>query len=138
MSQLSQLVTPGNVATATNALSLSNKTLVNPAVTDFVETAFNAGSTTALTINLSNGTIQRVTASGSGITITLPTSVAGKSFIVMISYTGAQTVTWAGGSTLKWSGGAAPTATSTNGKTDIFSFFQDGTNTYGATFGANF
>lgn len=138
MSTLSQLVAPGNIATGSNSLSLSNKTLLNPAVTNFVETAFSAGSTTALTINLDNGTVQRVTASGSGITITLPTSTAGKSFIVILTYSGTQTVTWAGGSTLKWANGITPTATSVNGKVDIFSFFQDGTNTYGALFGANF
>jgi hypothetical protein len=138
MSVLSALVTPTNIATGTNALSMSNKTLLNPAVTDFVETAFNAGSTTALTVNLSNGTVQRVSASGSGITITLPASVAGKSFIVILTYTGSQTVTWAGGGTLRWVNGATPTATSVSGKADIFSFFQDGTNTFGSVFGANF
>lgn len=138
MSNLSQLVAPGNIATSSNALTLSNKTLAAPIVTDFVETAFSAGTTTALTVNLSNGTIQRVTASGSGITITLPASVAGKSFIVMVTYTGTQTLTWAGGGTLRWANGTAPTATSVNGKTDIFSFFQDGTNTFGSLFGGNF
>ena len=138
MSVLSALVAPTNIATGTNALSMSNKTLLNPAVTDYVETAFSAGTTTALTVNLSNGTVQRVSASGSGITITLPASVAGKSFIVMVTYTGVQTVTWAGGGTLRWANGVAPTATSVNAKTDIFSFFQDGTSTFGSLFGGNF
>lgn len=138
MTTLSQLVQPGNVATATNAITLSNKTINNPIITDYVETAFNAGTQTAFTLNLSNGTVQRVTAGGSGITITLPASTAGKSFILIITYTGAQTVTWAGGSILRWGGGTAPVTTSANGKIDIFSFFQDGTNTYGAAFGVNF
>jgi hypothetical protein len=138
MSTLSQLIQPGNVATAANAITLANKTINNPIVTDYIETAFSAGTQTALTVNLSNGTVQRVTVGGSGITITLPASVAGKSFIVIVTYTGVQTVAWLGGSVLKWAGGTAPTVTSINGKTDIFSFFQDGTNTYGAAFGVNF
>lgn len=138
MSTLSQLIQPGNVATATNAITLANKTINNPIVTDYIETAFSAGTQTALTVNLSNGTVQRVTVGASGITITLPASVAGKSFIVIVTYTGVQTLAWTGGGTLRWANGAAPTATSVNGKTDIFSFFQDGTNTFGSLFGGNF
>jgi hypothetical protein len=138
MTTLSQLVQPGNVATATNALTLSNKTINNPIVTDYVETAFDAGTATTLTVNLSNGTVQRVSASGTGLTVTLPASVAGKSFIVIVTYTGTQTLAWTGGGTLRWANGVAPTATSVNGKTDIFSFFQDGTNTFGSLFGGNF
>ena len=38
----------------------------------------------------------------------------------------------------KWAGGTTPTPTSATGKIDIFSFFQDGTNTYGITNGQNY
>jgi hypothetical protein len=72
------------------------------------------------------------------VTITLPSSVAGKSYIIMVAYGGAHTVTWAGGGTIKWAGGSAPTATSVNGKFDVYSFFCDGTNIYGADGGRNF
>jgi len=68
----------------------------------------------------------------------LPSSVAGKSFVIIVTYSGAFTLTWAGGSTIKWPSGTVPTASSANGKFDIFTFFQDGTNTYGNSFGLNY
>jgi hypothetical protein len=81
--------------------------------------------------------VQRFT-TNANTTITLPASVAGKSFVIMVQYGGTHTLTWAGGSTLKWSSNLTPTPTSTNNKIDIFTFIQDGTNTYGAIFGQNF
>ena len=67
---------------------------------------------------------------GSG-TITLPSSVNGVSYMLRIHYSGPYVITWAGGGTLKWQGGSAPGQTSVNGKTDIFVFNCDGTNTFG-------
>ena len=64
--------------------------------------------------------------------------LAGKSYVVIVTYSGAYTLTWAGGSTIKWPGGTAPTASSASGKFDIFTFFCDGTNTYGNSFGLNY
>lgn len=119
----------------TGTETLTNKTLTNPTVTNYVETT--ATSTGNTTINLANGTIFKVTTNGNN-TVTLPSSVTGKSFVVIIAYTGAHTITWAGGSTIKWVGGSAPTQTSTNGKLDIFTFLQDGTNTYATVFGQRF
>ena len=115
--------------------TLTNKTLTNPTVTNYVETPFTANSSTAITLALTNGTVQIITLTGSP-TITMPTAVSGKSFIVMLKTgTGSYTVTW---STVKWSGGTAPTVTATASKQDIFSFFSDGTNWYGATIGQNY
>jgi len=124
------------VATLTGAESLTNKTLTNPTVTNYVETAFTANSTTAITLALTNGTVQIITLTGNA-TITMPTAVAGKSFIMFLKQdgTGSRTVTW---STVKWSGGTAPTITSTASRQDIFSFFSDGTNWYGTTVGQNY
>lgn len=110
--------------------------LVSPIVTNYTETV-NVVSGTSLPINLDTGTIQRLATTGNA-SITLPGSEAGKSFVVIVSYGGAHTITWAGGSTIKWNGGIAPTPTSTSGKFDIFTFFQDGTNTYGSVFGQGF
>jgi hypothetical protein len=64
--------------------------------------------------------------------------VSGKSFTIIVKYNAADALTWAGGSTLKWAGGTTPTPTSTTGKYDIFSFYQDGTNTYGIVNGQNY
>lgn len=115
--------------------TLTNKTLTNPAVTNYVETPYTANSSTAITLNLANGTVQIITLTGSP-TITMPTAVSGKSFILMLKTgSGSYAVTW---STVKWPGGTAPTVTTTASRQDIYSFFSDGTNWYGTTIGQNY
>jgi hypothetical protein len=109
--------------------------LSNPTVTNYTETLYSV--TGSATLALTNGTVQKVTTSGS-TTITLPSSVTGKSFTVIVAYAAADSITWAGGSTIKWAGGVTPTPTSATGKFDIFNFYQDGTNTYGSIFGQNY
>ena len=103
---------------------------------DYAEKLY-AVSGTSLTVNLSNGTIQKLTTTGNA-TITLPASEVGKSFMVMVEYGGSHSLTWAGTSTVKWASGLTPVATSTAGKIDIFTFFCDGTNIYAGTFGQSF
>jgi hypothetical protein len=114
----------------------TSPTLTNPTVTNYVETAFTANSSTAITLALTNGTVQIITLTGNA-TITMPTATAGKSFIIMLKQdaTGSRSVTW---STVKWAGGTAPTITATASRQDIFSFFADGTNWYGTTIGLNY
>jgi len=111
-------------------------TLTNPTVTNYVETPYSANSSTAITLALTNGTVQIITLTGNA-TITMPTAVSGKSFIMFLRQdaTGSRTVTW---SSVNWSGGTAPTITSTASKQDIYSFFSDGTSWYGVTVGQNF
>ena len=125
----------GNTTTSLGNVTLTGSTLTNPTVTNYVETLYSATGNTSVT--LSNGTLQKITTSGA-TTVTLPSSVAGKSFTIIVSYAAADALTWAGGSTLKWAGGTTPTPTSATGKIDIFSFFCDGTNTYGITNGQNY
>jgi hypothetical protein len=136
-SNFATAVTLGNTAVylGNTTTSLGNLTVVNTTVTNYTETLYSATGNT--TVALTNGTLQKITTSGA-TTITLPSSVAGKSFTIIVSYAAADTLTWAGGSTLKWAGGTTPTPTSATGKIDIFSFFQDGTNTYGITNGQNY
>jgi len=114
----------------------TNAALTNPTVTNYVETPFSANSSTAITIALTNGTVQIITLTGNA-TITMPTAVSGKSFIMYLRQdaTGSRTVTW---STVNWAGGTAPTVTSTASKQDIYSFFSDGTSWYGVTVGQNY
>ena len=121
--------------------TLTNKTLTtpaitNPTVTNYVETPYSANSSTAITLSLANGTVQIITLTGNA-TITMPTAVSGKSFIMYLRQdgTGSRTVTW---STVNWAGGTAPTVTSTASKQDIYSFFSDGTSWYGVTVGQNY
>lgn len=124
------------VATLTGSQTLTNKTLTNPTVTNYVETPYSANTGTAITVDLTNGTVQILTLTGNA-TITMPTAVSGKSFVMYLKQdgTGSRTVTW---STVKWPGGTAPTVTSTASKQDIYSFFSDGTNWYGVTVGQNY
>ena len=110
--------------------------LTNPTVTNYVETLYTANTSTAITVSLANGTVQNLTLTGNA-TITMPTAVAGKSFIIILSQdaTGSRTVTW---STVSWPSATAPTVTSTASKKDIFSFFSDGTSWFGTTIGQNY
>lgn len=130
-------ITLGNttVYLGNTTTSIGNLTLTNTTVTNYTETLFTATGNT--TVSLTNGTVQKVTTSGA-TTITLPASVTGKSFTIMVSYAAADALTWAGGSTLKWPQGTTPTPTSATGAIDIFSFYQDGTNTYGIVNGQNY
>lgn len=127
------------IGNASNTPVALNDTLplTNPTVTNYTETLFAPSAGSSFSVSLSNGTVQKLTTNGN-TTITLPSSVAGKSYVIMVAYGGAHTLTWAGGTSIKWPGGTAPTASSANGKIDIFTFFCDGTNTYGQSFGLNY
>ena len=115
----------------------SGATLASPVITNYTETCYTPSAAASFTVALSNGTLQKLP-TNANCTITLPTSVAGSSYTIIVAYGGAHTLTWAGGSTIKWAGGTAPTATSVSGKSDIFVFMCDGTNTYGASGGSNY
>lgn len=119
-----------------NVVLSSAPALTNPTVTNYVETPYSANSSTAITLALTNGTVQIITLTGNA-TITMPTATSGKSFIMFLKQdaTGSRTVTW---STVKWAGGAAPTITSTASRQDILSFFADGTNWYGVVVAQNY
>ena len=126
----------GTIVGTTDTQTLSAKTLTNPTVTNYVETPYSANSSTAITLDLTNGTVQIITLTGNA-TITIPTATSGKSFVMMLKQdgTGSRTVTW---STVKWAGGTAPTITSTASRQDILSFFADGTNWYGVVVAQNY
>ena len=114
----------------------SGNPLTNPTVTNYTETAYTANSSTAITLALTNGTVQIITLTANA-TITMPTAAAGKSFILLLRQdaTGSRTVTW---TTVNWPSGTAPTITATASKQDIYSFFSDGTSWYGITAGQNY
>jgi hypothetical protein len=132
-------VTIGSTAVSlgATATSIAGLTLTLPTITGYTETLYAPAAGSSFTVALTNGTVQKLT-TNANTTITLPASVSGTSYVLIVSYGGTHTITWAGGGTLKWSSGTAPTATSVSGKFDVFSFFCDGTNTYGAVFGQNF
>lgn len=122
--------------TLTGTQTLTNKTIEAGTFTNgYTEETYTANSGTGITLDLANGSFQIITLTGSP-TITMPTAVAGKSFILLLkSGSGSYTVTW---STVAWPGGTAPTLTSTASKMDILSFFSDGSKWYGTTVGLNY
>ena len=120
-------------------LALNNTpTLTNPTVTNYLETPFSANSSTAITLDLTNGTVQIITLTGNCV-YTFPTPVAGKSFtlIHLQDATGSRTVTWP--STVDWPSATAPTLTATALKADKFVFTAiSGTSWLGSVAGQNY
>jgi hypothetical protein len=124
----------GDVVGTTDTQGLTNKTLTNPTVTNYVESVVAIGTvSSAHTLVLTSGTVQTATLTAStACTFTMPTATAGKSFILLLKQaasTGNGTATFTG---VKYSSAGTPTMTATAGKMDIFSFVADGTNWYGS------
>lgn len=123
----------GDVVGTTDTQGLTNKTLTNPTVTNYVESVVAIGTVSSShTLSLTSGTVQTATLTAStACTFTMPTATAGKSFILLLKQaasTGNGTATF---TSVKWSSAGTPTVTATAGKMDIFSFVSDGTNWYG-------
>jgi hypothetical protein len=117
----------GNVLIGTTTSPAGTKELVLGG--DYIEGVVAIGnSATAKTISLANGTFQTVTMTGN-CTFTMPTAIAGKSFILIVS-TGAGSFTGTFTS-VKWPNNTAPTLTTTATRWDILTFASDGTNWYG-------
>ena len=127
--------TGATTSTGTGAVVLATSpTVNNPTVTNYVESVVAIGTVTSSnTLALTNGTVQTATLTAStACTFTMPTAVAGKSFILLLKQaasTGNGTATF---TSVKWGTAGAPTITATAGKMDILSFVSDGTNWYGS------
>ena len=130
-----QLASTAHVfAERSNTATLTNKTLTNPSVNNYTEGVVAIGTvTSSSTLSLTNGTVQTATLTAStACTFTMPTAVAGKSFILLLKQaasTGNGTATF---TSVKWGTTGAPTITATAGKMDILTFVSDGTNWYGS------
>jgi hypothetical protein len=125
----------GDVVGTTDTQGLTNKTLTNPTVTNYVESVVDIGTVSnAHTLLLTSGTVQTATLTASTpCTFTMPTATAGKSFILLLKQatsTGGGTATFT--PNVKWSVAGTPTVTATAGKMDIFSFVAHGSNWYGS------
>ena len=100
------------------------------------ETYFDAGnSSTAATLNLANGNVQKLTLTANcTITLTAPASGAMRAMTLLVfqDATGSRTITWP--AAVKWGNPGAPVLSTTASKMDIISLFtvDGGTNWYGA------
>ena len=117
-----------------NAVNVSNSTMTNGTYTNYTESVVAIGTVTSSnTLALTSGTVQTATLTAStACTFTMPTAVAGKSFILLLKQaasTGNGSATFTG---VKWGTAGAPTITATAGKMDILTFISDGTNWYGS------
>lgn len=101
----------------------------NYVMSPFEVDASNSG--TALTIDFTNGSSQKITMTGN-CTLTITNPQAGGSYVLRLvqDATGSRTMTWP--AAVKWSGGTAPTLTITAAKIDIINLYYDGTNYYGS------
>jgi len=112
----------------------SGSTVTQPTLVNYTEAVVSIGTvTTSNTLSLTNGTFQTATLTAStACTFTMPTVVAGKSFVLLLKQaasTGNGTATF---TSVKWGTAGAPTITAAAGKMDILSFVSDGTNWYGS------
>ncbi len=117
----------GNVLIGTTTSPAGTKELVLGG--DYIEGVVAIGNSgTAQTLSLANGTLQTVTMTGN-CTFTMPTAVAGKSFILIVSSgAGSFTGTFTG---VKWPNNSAPSLTTTASRWDILTFVSNGTSWYG-------
>lgn len=120
--------------TLTGTQELTNKTVTNPTVKNYVESVVAIGTVSSShTLALTDGTVQTATLTAStACTFTMPTATAGKSFLLLLKQaasTGNGTATF---TSVKWGTAGAPTITAAAGKMDILTFVADGTNWYGS------
>ena len=119
--------------------TLTNKTVEAGTFTNgYTEEVFTGNSSTAITLDLANGTVQIITLTGNCV-YTFPTPVAGKSFTLvhLQDATGSRTVTWP--STVDWPSATAPTLTATALRGDKFVFTAiSGTSWLGSVAGQNY
>ena len=134
-----EVLVNGIVAQTYNTDGTTN---INSAIfSKFKETVFEATNVSnVFTIALANGSIQRVTTAANS-TIILPAAIPGKSYLIMINYGGAHTITWqvSGGGDIRWpDNNIAPTATMISGRIDKYSFVCfDTVSIFGADAGRN-
>jgi hypothetical protein len=128
-----------SIVTYTGSATLTNKTIEAGTFTNgYTEEVFTGNSSTAITLDLANGTVQIITLTGNCV-YTFPTPVAGKSFLLVQKQdaTGSRTVTWP--ASVKWPSATAPTLTATASKTDKFVFTAiDGSSWLGSVAGQNY
>ena len=124
-------------------VSMQNNQIRDVQLKDYYEIrAAPTISSGTLTLNLNDSNIFDVSLNGNITTMTVsnvPSGTVATGFTLLLTADGTlRTVTWP--ASFKWPGGSAPSVTSTNGKTDVYSFItlNNGTNWYGFVGGQNY
>ena len=126
------------VVTASNTLTLTNKTLTDPVIIGAItEDIYDITDGAAFEIDPSNGTIQTITL-GASRTPKATNFAAGESVTLMVLDGTAYALTWTdttfGTSGVTWVGGTAPTLDTT--KYTVIELWKVGSQVYGALVGA--
>ena len=105
-----------------------------PTVAGYTETVIPKRTVgAAATLSIGGGTVLTATlTSSTPCTFTMPTPIAGKSFMLLLKQATSGTATTATFTGVKWPTIGAPIITATVGKMDVLSFGSDGINWYGA------
>jgi hypothetical protein len=136
----------GVTISGTTGITLNESTnasqIINPLLVNYAEKVNTLGNTGAnATIDISDGTYVTATLDQS-CTFAFTSPPTGKLYGFALRLTnggtGPHSITWPG--TVKWPGGSVPARTTTDAKTDIWSFFTSdgGSNWYGSISQYNF
>ena len=119
------------VADPDEALEVDGDIHVHNNVYFDTETAVAVGDGATGVIDWRNGNKQKLTITGTGITINFTNPGGACNLLLKVSQGDGSDVvgTWDGD--VKWAGGSAPTLSTGNGEIDILSFYFDGTNYHG-------
>jgi len=133
MAILSNIITPTNVLTTTSTSTVTNKTLTDPVIIGTItEDIFALTDGSTVDIDPGNGSIQTLTLTSTGRTLTFTNMVNGEAITLMINDGTAGTITtWK--ATFVNNGGVAPTL-STTGYT-VVSVWEVGSVVYAALVG---
>jgi len=124
------------IASPAEGLQMYDSTAKSPAYYDGTNWGYTggalqnaAGNSGTLNISFAAGNIVNLTLNAN-TTLAFSNAVIG-TYIIQVTQgaTGANVLTYP--ASVKWAGGTAPTLTTTVGKTDILTFYYDGTNYYG-------
>jgi hypothetical protein len=130
------VVTPAKLSTGGPSWDTSSNLSVtgNTTLAGYTEGVTSIGTvTTSHTLNIASGTVQTTTlTSNTACTFTMPTAVAGKSFILLLRQPTSGSIATATFTGVKWADSIAPTITPTLNRLDVISFFSDGVNWYGS------
>jgi len=104
------------------------KTIAGATLTQYKETTASATLTSATTLSLANGPIQRYSIDGT-VPLTMPTATGGESLMLVLTNTASSTHSWASSPAITWmseeDSGTPPSAAADTYKTS-YSFVHDG------------